>query len=54
MGVARTPQGVKYWPVAVQSAWYEQSRIILACPLPIFGTIIDELFEEHGIPDDVK
>lgn len=54
MGIARTPEGVKYWPVALQSGWYEQSRIILACPLPVFGTIINELFEEHGIPDDVK
>jgi hypothetical protein len=53
MGFARMPEGVKYWPVALQSGWYEQSRIILACPLPVFGTIIDHLLEKNGMSGNV-
>jgi hypothetical protein len=50
MGFARTPEGVKYWPVALQSAWYEQSRIILACPLPVVSLHCCRVQDSQGFP----
>lgn len=54
VGMKQTPQGIRYWIVALQSAWYERSRIIKACPVQIFGIIIDELFKQRGVPSDIS
>ena len=32
--------------VALQSGWYEKSRIILGCPLPVFGQVIGRYTDE--------
>jgi hypothetical protein len=47
-GLRQTPDGgLLYWVVAAQSRWYEKSRIILGCPVPIFAEIIRTAITEH-------
>jgi hypothetical protein len=41
-GLIETADGkVGYTVIALQSSWYEDSRIILGCPIHVFGKIID-------------
>jgi hypothetical protein len=50
LGLRGTPDGgLRYWVVALQSRWFEQSRIILGCPVPLFATIVQQLLVEHRI-----
>lgn len=34
--------GLRYWVVAMQSRWFEQCRIILGCPVPIFADLVSQ------------
>jgi hypothetical protein len=53
LGIRKTPDGgLQYWVVALQSAWYPDSRIIRGCPVPIFARIVQELLNEHGLTDE--
>jgi hypothetical protein len=46
IGTKGTPDGgFKYWIVALQSRWYEKSRIALGCPVPIFAELIGKFLE---------
>jgi hypothetical protein len=47
------PSGTRYWIVAIQSSWLPDSRIVFACPLPTFASMMVEWAEEHEASDSV-
>ncbi len=38
-----TEREMRYWIVALQSAWYPQRKIIVGCTIPIIGNMITDL-----------
>jgi hypothetical protein len=44
--------GLSYWIVALQSGWFEASRIIRGCPVAIFAEIVEESLREFNATND--
>lgn len=40
LGFAGNEKELRYWIVALQSAWLEKSRTTFACPLPVFAPLL--------------
>ena len=38
----------RYWIVAMQSRWDRDSRIILACPVPVIARLVEEGIQRHA------
>jgi hypothetical protein len=53
LGFRGTPDGgLESWVVAVQSCWYEESRIIRGCPVPVFAELIRTAIRNHSLGED--
>jgi len=42
LGFAGNEKELRYWIVALQSAWLEKTRTTFACPLPLFAPLLTE------------
>jgi len=47
LGLRRTPDGLRYWIVGIQSGWYESERIISVSPLKFIGEFLESYQKER-------
>ena len=45
LGFRKDESGLHYWPVAIQSSWFENKRIVVGTPLPAIAATIEQEIE---------
>jgi hypothetical protein len=37
---------IRYWTVALQSAWYSEARVVVGCPISIIAGLISSYMDQ--------